>query len=596
MLDAELDRLLAGLCDGTLTEAETRQLGERIGGDPADRRAYLEYLDLHASLLGEATFAGVTESLGKLDPQVEVPQRGRRSALASPVVQLVALSLAVVLLAWGGLLWWNQLAVAPVAGPPAIVQGEPWARITDVVGSVQLAGANEPLHSGAELTADQTVRTGSDDSYAVIELADGGRLLLCPDSQLRLTRDVSAQRRLVLSAGVLEADVPTWEDDRRLIVVTPQAEISVRETRCVVSAADATSTVETTRGQVSVLRTADGQHTEVPAGYFTVAVHDTPDFSVRPVVQLPTQPHAQLALEQARTLAFRGEQQLVAASSSLVGRFDRKSQSALLTSPLSKDSSLHLVATTDGKRVAQIDRVGVVQLIDAESGSTAILDTGIRGGNAAALDSTGDLLAMSDRRSGWYSAAQLWDLQARVELPAIEILGSIKQLTLSRDGQQIALAIERTKNLKFHRVEIWKVNPPQLIQEIPLPERMVRVLAFTPDGHKLAGANDRGNVTVWDTRTGAELAQRDHTAGWALPLTSLAFNPAGDLLAAGSNNGRVRLWNVSTNQELGVLSAGTRIISALAFSPDGEELAVSAVRGKVLLYRFATSQNSASEL
>ena len=75
MLDPGLERLLAGLCDGTLSDEETRHLGERIATNEADRQAYLEYLDLHAALLGESPFAVVTESLGDLEAKPALPSR-----------------------------------------------------------------------------------------------------------------------------------------------------------------------------------------------------------------------------------------------------------------------------------------------------------------------------------------------------------------------------------------------------------------------------------------------------------------------------------------------------------------------------------------
>jgi ferric-dicitrate binding protein FerR (iron transport regulator) len=47
----ELERLLSGLCDAQLTEAEHARLEELLDADEECRRLYLEYLDMHARLL-----------------------------------------------------------------------------------------------------------------------------------------------------------------------------------------------------------------------------------------------------------------------------------------------------------------------------------------------------------------------------------------------------------------------------------------------------------------------------------------------------------------------------------------------------------------
>lgn len=602
MLDSELERLLAGLCDGTLTDEETRQLGERIATSNSNRRAYLEYLDLHAALLGESPYAAVTESLGDLETKVALPSRW--SAVVQRLLIGAASLAAAVLVMVVGWQWLQKPELAVVAPAKLPSQVPTWARITDVVGSVELRGdQGEPqlIQNGLDLAAGQTLRTGSDDSFAVIELADGGRLLLCPESQLRLTRD----HRLVLSAGVLQADVPKLLDDNQLLVVTPQAEIAVRETRCVVSTPDSGSTaVETSSGLVNVLRTADGSKAEVPAGYYAVAVHDERDMTVRPVAQLPTQPHAHLALEQARALAFRGNAAIVAASAERLASFDRATGEAEHLSPLQRDASFHLLAAAKGNVLIQGDRQGRWQSFDPRSGDLLIdLETGIRNPTAAAINERGNLLAVTDQRSGRQFVVRRWDLQNSTELPAIEVAGKLFALAMTRDGSRLALALEKTKGFPNHRLEIWQTgspasltDPPRRLARVDMPDRPLRVLAFSPDGTKLAGANDRGIATIWEASTGAELQHRGAPEGWTHPLTSLAFAPDGDLLAAGSNNGRVRLWNTSSGDELGVLTCGTRIISALAFSPEGDELAVGAVRGKVLLYRLPGVQNAENAL
>jgi hypothetical protein len=54
----ELQRLLSGLCDGKLAEADLARLEELLAADPECRRLYLEYVDLHARLLTHPGLGG----------------------------------------------------------------------------------------------------------------------------------------------------------------------------------------------------------------------------------------------------------------------------------------------------------------------------------------------------------------------------------------------------------------------------------------------------------------------------------------------------------------------------------------------------------
>lgn len=64
------------------------------------------------------------------------------------------------------------------------------------------------------------------------------------------------------------------------------------------------------------------------------------------------------------------------------------------------------------------------------------------------------------------------------------------------------------------------------------------VVAFSPDGPKLATAGAGGTIRVWDPATGAELERFAYGA----PVRAVAWSRDGGWLATGSVNGRVRIW------------------------------------------------------
>ena len=68
---------------------------------------------------------------------------------------------------------------------------------------------------------------------------------------------------------------------------------------------------------------------------------------------------------------------------------------------------------------------------------------------------------------------------------------------------------------------------------------VVRCIAFSPDGRRLASGCLDHTIKLWDVRTGHELITlRDHTDA----VIALAFSPDGELLVSGSSDGTVKLW------------------------------------------------------
>jgi WD40 repeat protein len=111
-------------------------------------------------------------------------------------------------------------------------------------------------------------------------------------------------------------------------------------------------------------------------------------------------------------------------------------------------------------------------------------------------------------------------------------------------------------------------------------------LAYSPDGARLAGEG-RGWVRVWDTTTGRELltlkGPTDGSAG-------VAFSPNGTRLASAENAKTVRVWDAISGEELAAFQGHTRRVSSVAFSPDGTRLASASVDGTVRIWDVATSQ------
>src|SRR5262249_28777328 len=99
---------------------------------------------------------------------------------------------------------------------------------------------------------------------------------------------------------------------------------------------------------------------------------------------------------------------------------------------------------------------------------------------------------------------------------------------------------------------------------------IVRNVAYSPDGKRLASGSTHGRVRVWDAQTGQEvLTLRGHTG----TVASVCFSPDGKCLASASSDKTVRLWDAQSGQEVLTLRGHTGYVTSVCFSPDGTRIA-----------------------
>jgi WD40 repeat protein len=95
---------------------------------------------------------------------------------------------------------------------------------------------------------------------------------------------------------------------------------------------------------------------------------------------------------------------------------------------------------------------------------------------------------------------------------------------------------------------------------------------FSPDGRRLALAGSTmfgGLVHVLDLETGRDVWQ---LKGHADLVYVIAFSPDGQRLASGSADRTIKLWDMNSGQEILRLNGHTREVTSLEFSPDGHRL------------------------
>ena len=114
-------------------------------------------------------------------------------------------------------------------------------------------------------------------------------------------------------------------------------------------------------------------------------------------------------------------------------------------------------------------------------------------------------------------------------------------------------------------VRLFNWRTGQLLGTLPVSGR---ALALSPDGRRLAMAEGRGNISLWDTATQTRLFDWPVTA----PVWSLKFSPDGGRLVSSSWSSDVSLWPVDGRSPVRTFSGGQLHVWAAIFSPDGADI------------------------
>jgi WD40 repeat protein len=151
--------------------------------------------------------------------------------------------------------------------------------------------------------------------------------------------------------------------------------------------------------------------------------------------------------------------------------------------------------------------------------------------------------------------------------------GRVFRLAFAPDGQWLASGGEDGT------VRLWNPADGQELchwNAYAQPMRAVRALAVSPDGRLLAAGNRGGEILLWDA---VERKVLRNLPKQSLTVSGIAFSPDGSLMATSTgireqwrNPGDVRLWSTSTGEELARFDGATGEMRCVSFNEAGTRL------------------------
>lgn len=211
-------------------------------------------------------------------------------------------------------------------------------------------------------------------------------------------------------------------------------------------------------------------------------------------------------------------------------------------------------------------------------GKIPVLDL-LTGKISSPLEATGSPQVSAFSPNGMWLAAgsdngvvTIWNLIDRKIVSGQKHKGQILALAFSPNGRILATAG------KDNTATLTDVRTGRELLRI-LNENWVRDIAFSPDDSWFVTVSDDQRIRIWDTATGKERLRMLQDS----IITEVQVSSNGQWIATTSDDRTVRVWNAGTGAEIFQIPQSASG-SALAFNPDGKYLISADERGTINIW------------
>jgi WD40 repeat protein len=262
-----------------------------------------------------------------------------------------------------------------------------------------------------------------------------------------------------------------------------------------------------------------------------------------------------------------------------------------------KDESTTLVGlawSPDAGLLAAASVNGALMLWDVHAGRLRWVNRDAHADNATAVafSPDGKFVVSAASPEGGGREVKVWDAASGQPVNSAGVAGvvaggvslaaggTVHETDLNSDGSLSAEA----GRWGDASVKIKEVKSGKTYRVLEGHPGIVRALAFSPSGSRLASGGGDRLVRLWDAKSGTLLAA---LAGHARQVKAVAFSPDGRLLASSGQDRTLRLWDAQSGAPLRTVrveEGGIWSYEAVAFSPDGRLLAAAGGNGFVRIF------------